>query len=125
LLIVQLPSGVPVRILAALGKDVYRKPNVGMFETIVSLYNSKGVTIDLENSVFVGDAAGRVIGKGKSKDHGDSDYKFALNIGVKFVTPETHFLGEVIQYPIPPVGFRPSKLGDLAARELACLSFTT
>jgi hypothetical protein len=37
---------------------------------------------DLELSLFVGDAAGRV------KDFADSDRKWALNVGIPFHTPE-------------------------------------
>lgn len=59
-----------------------------MFETIQNLYAEKGYTLDLENSLFVGDAAGRLGGRGVPKDHSDTDFKFALNVGIKFVTPE-------------------------------------
>jgi bifunctional polynucleotide phosphatase/kinase len=85
-----MPQDVPIRVLAALNKyDIYRKPNVGMYQVVKQLYEEKGLAVDLENSLFVGDAAGRLGGgKGKVKDHSDTDYKFALNVGVKFVTPE-------------------------------------
>lgn len=80
---------MPLRILAALNKyDIYRKPNIGMFQVVEDLYRERGYEIDLESSVFVGDAAGRLGGRGVSKDHSDTDYKFALNVGIKFLTPE-------------------------------------
>ncbi|WVF68183.1 polynucleotide kinase 3'-phosphatase [Kwoniella sp. CBS 6097] len=116
LIAAKMPKDISIRILAALSKnDVYRKPNIGMYEVIRELYRSRGYDIDLENSVFVGDAAGRA-GKGpQGKDHGDTDYKFALNVGLRFVTPEEHFLGHPRpHFPEPPNGFKPSKLANLA-----------
>ena len=59
-----------------------------MFDLVQQLYASRGYTIDLANSLFVGDAAGRVGGKGSVKDHDNTDLKFALNVGVRFKTPE-------------------------------------
>lgn len=84
-----MPPGVPIRIIAALSRsDVYRKPNSGMFDLVNALYKSKGLEIDMEKSIYVGDAAGRMSVGTRKKDHGDTDYKLALNVGLKFVTPE-------------------------------------
>jgi bifunctional polynucleotide phosphatase/kinase len=68
----------------------------GMFDLVNNLYKSKGYEVDMEKSVYVGDAAGRLAGVGRRKDHGDTDYKLALNVGLKFVTPEVCLL---IHYP--------------------------
>jgi len=99
--------------------DIYRKPNIGMFQVVQSLYRVKGYEIDLENSVFVGDAAGRLAkAKQQFRDHSNTDFKWAVNVGVQFLTPEEYFLGdEKPEYPIPPVGFQPSKLAILATCE--------
>jgi bifunctional polynucleotide phosphatase/kinase len=76
---------------------IYRKPNTGMWDLVVSKLNR---TIS-NKSFFCGDAAGRssvsplkkILYKKPTKgDFADTDYKFALNIGIKFITPET-FLG--------------------------------
>lgn len=100
-----------------------------MYQVVEKLYREKGFEIDKETSVFVGDAAGRIAGGGKRKDHSNTDYQFAINAGLRFVTPEVstiwvkvngkeHFLGMPRPaFPEPPVGFRPSLLGSLAARE--------
>ena len=50
--------------------------------------------IDLENSFYCGDAAGRKENKNLKikKDFSSSDYKFATNLNLKFLTPENLFL---------------------------------
>lgn len=41
----QLPDDVPLRVLAATGDDEYRKPRVGMYEVLESVYADKGMEI--------------------------------------------------------------------------------
>jgi bifunctional polynucleotide phosphatase/kinase len=93
------------------------------------VYEERGYEIDMDRSVYVGDAAGRVASKGVAKDHSDTDYKWALNVGLKFLTPEVsslyvralmqeHFLSQPRPvFPEPPIGFLPSHLASLAARK--------
>jgi histidinol phosphatase-like enzyme len=84
----QIPE-LPIRVLAAMSMtDVYRKPNIGMYQVVEKLYRDKGYEIDLACSVFVGDAAGRLAVGGKRKDHSNTDYQFAVNVGLRFITPE-------------------------------------
>lgn len=64
--------------------------------------------------MYVGDAAGRVDMRGRKVDHANTDFTMALNAGLRFATPEEHFLGSTTTYPNPPAAFRPS----LEEREL-------
>ena len=45
----------------------------GMFDLVQNLYKSKGYEIDMEESVYVGDAAGRLAGVGRRKDQGEEE----------------------------------------------------
>lgn len=83
----------PVLFLAALKKDIYRKPMTGMWDWFVE---NNGAEIDKSSSFYVGDAAGRQAEwKPKyKKDHSCGDRKFAQNIQVEFYTPEEFFLKE-------------------------------
>lgn len=62
-----------------------RKPSVGMWDELERVLSEYGYTCDRKNSVFIGDAAGRV------GDFLDSDKEFARNIGITFFTPEEYF----------------------------------
>lgn len=77
---IQKKIGVPIKVYASTGNNVYRKPYPTFWNMIKSYTD-----IDLDNSFYCGDACGR---KG---DHSDTDYKFALNIGIKFIVPENYF----------------------------------
>ncbi|RDW60769.1 DNA kinase Pnk1 [Coleophoma cylindrospora] len=86
---------IPINIYAATGKDMYRKPRIGMWEELLDDYDIDTTKdLDLENSIFVGDAAGRHASHGKAKDFSCSDRNFAENVGIKFYTPEEYFLHE-------------------------------
>ncbi|GAA5934840.1 hypothetical protein JCM3775_001650 [Rhodotorula graminis] len=78
--------GVPLRIMACFDFDECRKPVSGMWDALVGRFNG-GLAVDYSASFYVGDAAGR------PADHADTDRKFALNAGVRFLTPEQFFLG--------------------------------
>ncbi|CCC09567.1 unnamed protein product [Sordaria macrospora k-hell] len=115
---------IPTTLYAATGKDIFRKPRPGMWNEMKADYNfvsDSNDSIDLENSIFVGDAGGRQselvatgtttatatatakgTGKGKGgggatatpKDFSCSDRNLAHNVGIKYQTPEEFFLGE-------------------------------
>ena len=80
-------NNIKVEVIAALNKDKYRKPLPNMFTECKAGF-------DKQKSFYVGDAAGR------KQDFSDSDYKFALNLGIKFYTPEDYFLGIKERLPV-------------------------
>jgi bifunctional polynucleotide phosphatase/kinase len=71
---------VPLHVFVATDDVKCRKPCIGLWNMLEN--DNEGIAVDLENSFMVGDAAGR------PNDFSDSDLKFALNIGIKFYTPE-------------------------------------
>lgn len=79
---------VPCSILIATDDDIYRKPMIGLWQYFQKNIHNSSVPIDLENSFFVGDAAGRKKTAIKKADHSSSDLMFALNCKLKFLLPE-------------------------------------
>ncbi|XP_072967670.1 polynucleotide 3'-phosphatase ZDP isoform X1 [Typha angustifolia] len=83
---------VPIQVFIACGlaknkdqtDDPFRKPKPGMWRLMEEHFNS-GMPIDMDQSFYVGDAAGR------ATDHSDADIQFAEVIGLKFHVPEDFF----------------------------------
>jgi DNA 3'-phosphatase len=91
--------GVPMDFICAIEDDRFRKPRPGMWEFLV--YASNAISARGRSSVvmkqslnptevrcfvsstYVGDAAGRPKEGTRNKDWSDSDYKLAINAGVK------------------------------------------
>lgn len=44
---------LPFRVLGALEKDIYRKPNTGMFDFVAKLYKDKGWEIGASNPLQI------------------------------------------------------------------------
>lgn len=84
---------IPIQVFVATGKTLYRKPIPGMWNIFVEQKNDN-VPVNIPESFFVGDAAGREDkwAPKQKKDHSCADRLFALNIGLKFYTPEEYFL---------------------------------
>ncbi|KAB2108263.1 hypothetical protein AG0111_0g3341 [Alternaria gaisen] len=85
----------PISIYAATSRDQYRKPRTGMWNELLEDYDiDNAESVDLENSVFVGDAGGREAVAGGVKDHSCVDRDFAANLDIPFHTPEEYFRHE-------------------------------
>jgi len=87
--------GVSPAFLVASGYTKYRKPKTAMWDLYCRLLGRGSLP-----AFYVGDAAGRLA----PKDHSDCDLKFALNLGVPFLTPQTFF-------GITPTSFAKNVLG--------------
>jgi DNA 3'-phosphatase len=69
----------------------YRKPSTGMWDHIVK--NLFRVNDDKVNSLYCGDAAGRINkANPKLNDFSSDDLLFSIKCGVSFCTPEMMFL---------------------------------
>ena len=95
--------GVPMDFICAIEDDHFRKPRPGMWEflafarrRLTSAQVAAGTSISTTSSVdikvpgfpsstYVGDAAGRPKDGTRGKDFSDSDYKLALNLGIKVI----------------------------------------
>ncbi|XP_044300583.1 bifunctional polynucleotide phosphatase/kinase isoform X2 [Varanus komodoensis] len=87
--------GLPLQVFVATSSGIYRKPVLGMWDHLCEKANG-GLAVSLQESVYVGDAAGRPPNWApghKKKDFSCSDRLFALNVGLPFYTPEEYFLG--------------------------------
>lgn len=64
---------IPTTVYAATAFDNYRKPRTGMWDEILEDYDLTPETVNMKESFFVGDAAGRIAVPGFDKDFSDSD----------------------------------------------------
>ena len=65
---------LPVSVYAATEQDKFRKPRVGMWQEMLEDYDLEGDgSVDLGQSFYVGDAAGRAKTDKRRKDHACSD----------------------------------------------------
>ena len=107
--------------------DLYRKPNLGMWDQMkidlraeFKLGKKDKLRIS-KKSFFCGDAAGRkkssifkkkIYPSSTTGDFSDTDRKFALNIGIDFVTPEEFYLDDAPKMDYELSGVDPSKYID-------------
>jgi len=116
-------------VYVAKGHDLYRKPNLGLWELMKSDLKSEFKLDTLrisKKSFFCGDAAGRIYASPFKKklhpssnkgDFSDSDRKFALNIGIDFLTPEEFYLDNAPDIPYKLEGVDPSALAEQVTKQ--------
>jgi bifunctional polynucleotide phosphatase/kinase len=81
--------GVPMDIACAFANDVYRKPRTGAWDFLsknrfVDYATDETIRLSiLGQSMYVGDAAGRLKTRERSKDFSASDYKMSVNRGIE------------------------------------------
>lgn len=63
--------GVEIQAIIATADDEFRKPGTKMWEFF--LQNNGDVEVDMAQSFYCGDAAGRKASEGRKKDFTDSD----------------------------------------------------
>jgi bifunctional polynucleotide phosphatase/kinase len=100
--------GFPLQCFIAAAEDHWRKPRLDMWYFMCKYCNG-GHDVDMANSFYCGDAAGRMARPGHKKDFSCSDRKFAMNVGLPFHTPEAYFLGEA-EAPFSWDGVNPKEL---------------
>lgn len=116
---IQTKFGVPLQCFVSLGDGMYRKPLTGMWDNLEKTGNYS-ITIDRSESFYVGDAAGREENKKhkRKKDHSCADRLFALNLNVKFYTPEQFFLKDKTLEPYSMPNFDPKSFTTDVSRPL-------
>ena len=85
---------LPMAIYAATAHDKYRKPRTDMWTQMLEDHDLKHEDVDHGNSIFVGDAGGRIQNGKLRKDFSCSDRDFADNVGIRYQSPEEFFLNE-------------------------------
>ncbi|KAL6251359.1 DNA kinase/phosphatase Pnk1 [Rhinocladiella similis] len=118
----------PISIYAATDQDRYRKPRVGMWELMLEDYDllAEGA-VDMANSFYIGDAAGREKTDKRRKDHATSDRDLAANIGINFLTPEEFFRNESTEeyeHVFEPTKFLDNASANSTKKDVVTMPFT-
>uniref|UniRef100_A0A6B0VDF1 Putative polynucleotide kinase 3' phosphatase n=1 Tax=Ixodes ricinus TaxID=34613 RepID=A0A6B0VDF1_IXORI len=109
---------IPAQVYVCSGHGFYRKPAPGVWEHLEK-HGNGNVPINMHESFYVGDAAGRPANwePKRKKDFSCSDRLFALNVGLQFYTPEEFFLNRpAVKFDLP--AFDPRVVLDLPLAEV-------
>ncbi|XP_029842811.1 bifunctional polynucleotide phosphatase/kinase isoform X1 [Ixodes scapularis] len=109
---------IPAQVYVCSGHGFFRKPAPGVWEHLEK-HGNGNVPINIHESFYVGDAAGRPANwePKRKKDFSCSDRLFALNVGLKFYTPEEFFLNRpAVKFDLP--AFDPRVVLDLPLAEV-------
>lgn len=94
--------GLPIVVLVAQGQDVFRKPQIGLWQVFRQMFQiPDGTNIE---AFYVGDAAGR------PQDFDNVDIEWAKNVGIPFSTPENFFPKQLPPIPDIPTGANPKTM---------------
>ncbi len=75
---------VPLQVYVCNSPGYCKKPSMGLWKLLE--LNNGNIPINFSKSFYVGDASGRIVTTDKS-----IDYKFAINIGIKYYIPDEYF----------------------------------
>lgn len=109
---------VEMQVYVCCGHGLFRKPAPGVWRHL-EMEGNGSIPIDLQESFYVGDAAGRPVNwePKRKKDFSCSDRLFALNLGLRFYTPEEFFLKRsAAKFELP--SFDPRNIPDLPLAEV-------
>jgi DNA 3'-phosphatase len=81
-----------VLIFISTKKNKYAKPFTGIISLLDILACSQNIKIDISNSIYIGNNAGRITYNNKLIDKNCDDRSFAYNAGLTFYTPDRFFL---------------------------------
>ncbi|KYQ92952.1 SAP DNA-binding domain-containing protein [Tieghemostelium lacteum] len=104
---------IPIGCFIATDDDINKKPSKSMWDFMLEeCTDGSDIPIQISESFYVGDAAGRPEGwkPGAKADFSNSDSGFAKTVGMEFQTPEQFFLDE------PPFEVNLSELIPAAPR---------
>ncbi|XP_064466626.1 bifunctional polynucleotide phosphatase/kinase-like isoform X2 [Ornithodoros turicata] len=109
---------INAQVYVCFGLGFFRKPVPGVWRHLETEGNGN-IPIDMQESFYVGDAAGRQANwePRRKKDFSSSDRLFALNVGLRFHTPEEFFLKKSpAKFELP--SFDPRNLPNLPLAEV-------
>nr|XP_034990633.1 bifunctional polynucleotide phosphatase/kinase isoform X2 [Zootoca vivipara] len=117
--------GIPLQVFVATGSGVYRKPVLGMWEHLCKKANG-GLEVSLQQSVYVGDAAGRPPNWApghKKKDFSCSDRLRTLDPKAQLYDPPDACLTSSSPEVVVAVGFPAAGKSTFLKRHLASAGY--